>query len=184
MSVDTMPTKAFALMAATPSHDLGDDEPATGSTGTTGSAGLRPDDVEPDDLIPSPAGDPRALLAARVLASVALLAAAGLHVRGALTLGLGGPPLAQSHLLLLAAVPAALVGLLLLARDSRWWPVAVLLAGLDLAAILASVYLPLPAVGPFPGLEEPVWLLTKAVSAMADLTVVVLWGIRRVAPPE
>lgn len=182
MSVDTMPTKAFALMATTSSHDLGDDEPTTGSTRSTGA---RPDDVEPDDLTPPPAaGDPRALLAARVLAAVALLAAAGLHVRGALTLGLGGPLLAQSHLLLLAAVPAALVGLLLLARDSRWWPVAVLLAALDLAAILASVYLPLPAVGPFPGLEEPVWLLTKAVSAMADLTVVVLWGIRRVAPPE
>lgn len=129
------------------------------------------------------AGDPRAVTATRVVAALALLTSAALHVRGALTLGLGSPT-AHGTLVLMVAVPAALVGLLLLGRDGRLWRAAVTLAAVDLAAILASVYLPLSAVGPLPALAEPVWLLTKAASALADLTVILAWLIRQVAPPQ
>ncbi len=187
MSVDTLPAKAFAAMAATPPASSG---PRAAQTGPEQAAAVRPasadtvdvtDLADPEDVA---GGDPRALTAARLVAAAALLLAAGLHLRGALTQGLAGGLLAQSHLVLMVALPAAVIGLLLLGRDSRVWLVAVTVAGLDLAAILASVYLPLPAVGPFPGLDEPVWLLTKAASALADLTVVVLWLIRQVAPPQ
>jgi len=49
-------------------------------------------------------------------------------------------------------------------------------------AILASVYFPITAVGPFPAINEPTWLLTKAISALAELTVITLWAIRQIAP--
>jgi len=51
-----------------------------------------------------------------------------------------------------------------------------------LIAILASVYFPITAVGPFPAINEPTWLLTKAISALAELTVITLWAIRQIAP--
>jgi hypothetical protein len=31
-------------------------------------------------------------------------------------------------------------------------------------------------------IDEPTWLLTKAVCALAELTVIALWAIRRIAP--
>jgi len=49
--------------------------------------------------------------------------------------------------------------------------------------LLASVYLPMPAIGPFPPIDEPVWYLEKVLSLAAELAVPALWLLRRIAPP-
>jgi hypothetical protein len=72
----------------------------------------------------------------------------------------------------------------LFSRNSRVWLFAVVLSGAGLLGILASVYFPVASVGPFPAIDEPTWLLTKAVCALAELTVIVLWAIRQIAPPS
>jgi hypothetical protein len=67
-------------------------------------------------------------------------------------------------------------------RSTRVWLFAVVLSGAGLLGILASVYFPVASVGPFPAIDEPTWLLTKAACALAELTVIALWLVRRIAP--
>ena len=130
------------------------------------------------------AGNQRALLAVRLLAAAALVVSAYVHGRLALDVGMGGPLLARGHLFAAHAVLTALIAAALLVRDNRAWLMAVVLSAFGLAAILASVYRPLPAVGPFPGIDEPTWLLNKALAAFVEVTVIALWLIRRIAPQE
>ena len=40
----------------------------------------------------------------------------------------------------------------------------------------------LPAVGPLPTIDEPVWLLSKGICALAEVTVISLWLVRAIAP--
>jgi len=128
------------------------------------------------------AGDPRALLAVRLLAAAALLVTALIHARLAFQLGLGGAPLGRGQLFFIQAVFSAVIAMAMFTRDSRVWLFAVTLSGAGLLGILASVYFPITAVGPFPAIDEPTWLLTKAISALAELTVIALWAIRQIAP--
>jgi hypothetical protein len=129
------------------------------------------------------AGDPRALLAGRILAAGALLVTALIHAKLAFQLGVvGGSPLGLGQLFLLNSLASATLAVALFSRSSRAWLFAVVLSGAGLLGILASVYFPIASVGPFPAINEPTWLLTKAVSALAELTVIVLWLIRRIAP--
>lgn len=129
-----------------------------------------------------PAGDPRVMLAARVLASVALLVTAIIHTRLAFQLGVGGVPLERGTLFLVQAVVSALLAMAMFTRDSRVWLFAVVLSASGLVGILVSVYLPIPAFGPFYAIDEPTWLVTKGIVALAELTVIALWLIRRIAP--
>jgi hypothetical protein len=134
--------------------------------------------ADPDHV----AGDPRALLAVRLLASGALLVTALIHVRLAVQLGVGGSPLGRGQLFFLHALASAVLAIAILGRNSRVWIFAVVLSGAGLLGILASVYFPVASVGPFPAIDEPTWLLTKAACALAELTVIALWLIRRIAP--
>jgi hypothetical protein len=127
-------------------------------------------------------GDPRALLAARLIAAVALLVTALIHARLAFQLGLGGAPLGRGQLFFIQAVFSAAIAAAMFTRNNRVWLLAVVFSGAGLIAILASVYFPITAVGPFPAINEPTWLLTKAISALAELTVITLWAIRQIAP--
>jgi len=130
-------------------------------------------------------GDPRALLVARLLAASALLVSAVIHARLAIVHdGPGGALLSQSHLFAAQAALSVVIAGALLTRDSRAWLVAVVLSVAGLGAILSSVYFPLPSVGPLPAIDEPSWLLTKATVAFAELSVIVLWVIRSIAPPK
>jgi hypothetical protein len=129
-------------------------------------------------------GDPRALLAARLLASLALVVSALVHARLATQLGMDGPLLAQSHLFVAHALMSSLLAVLVLSNDDRVWLVALVLAVAGLGAILASVYFPVPSIGPFPGFKEPTWLLSKAIVAFAEFSVVVLWAVRQIAPAK
>ena len=129
-----------------------------------------------------PAGDPRALLAMRLLAAAALLVTAIIHARLAFQLGLGGLPFGRGQIVLLTALASAILAIAILSRNSRVWPLAVVLSGAGLLGILASVYFPVASVGTFPAIDEPIWLLTKAVCALAELTVIAIWLIRQIAP--
>lgn len=128
------------------------------------------------------AGDPHALFAVRLLAAGALLATALIHAKLAFQLGVGGMPLGRGQLFFLNALASAILAFAMFSRNSRVWLFAVVLSGAGLLGILASVYFPVTSVGPFPAIDEPTWLLTKAICALAELTVIALWLIRRIAP--
>lgn len=149
-------------------------EPATSpTTSPTTSPATQPGHVT---------GDPRALLALRLLAAAALLVTALIHAKLAFQLGLGGPPLGRGQLFFAQALFSAVIATAMFTRNNRAWLLAVVFSGAGLIAILASVYFPITAVGPFPAINEPTWLLTKAISALAELTVITLWAIRQIAP--
>lgn len=133
---------------------------------------------------PGRAGDPRALLVARLLAAAALVVTAFIHGRLAVQLGVSGPLLSQGRLFAAQAALSAFLAVAMLTRDNRIWLVAVVLSAAGLGAILASVYFPVPALGPFPAINEPVWLMTKAVCAFAEASVLTLWLVRQIAPPK
>ena len=130
------------------------------------------------------AGDPRALRAVRLLAAAALLVTALIHARLAFQLGMGESPLGPGRLFLVQAAVSAIIAMAMFSRSSRVWLFAVVLSAAGLLGILASVYAPIPSVGPFPPIDEPVWLLTKATVALADVTVIAVWLIRQIAPPS
>jgi len=130
----------------------------------------------------SSAGDPRALLASRVLGAAALAASALIHARLAFGLGVGGMPLGTGQLFLLNAMASAVLAVGMFTRSTRVWLFAVVLSAAGLLGILASVYFPVASLGPFPAIDEPTWLLTKAACALAELTVIALWLVRRIAP--
>lgn len=135
-------------------------------------------------VIVRPAGDESTLFAIRVLAVVSLLAAAYLHIVLALEGGLTDAPVTLAQLFMVQSVMMIVVaGLLLFRPDNRIWLVAVMLALGSAMPLLASVYFPLPAIGPFPPIDEPVWYTEKMLSLAAELAVPVLWLIRRIAPP-
>lgn len=163
-----------------PGHDSEPqpDTRVTGSRDTTATADSA--DEEPQ----GPTGDPRALLAARLLAAAALVVSAYVHTKLAVNLGMGGPLLALGHLFAVQAVLSVVLVVALIARDNRVWLAAVVLSAAGLVAILASVYFPVPAIGPFPAINEPTWLLSKAFAAFAEITVIVLWLVRQIAPPQ
>lgn len=133
---------------------------------------------------PQRVGDPRALFAARMLAAAALAVSAFIHAQVAVHYGLSGPLLGTGQLFAAQALLSSALAVAMLTRDSRVWLVAVVLSVAGLTSIFASVYFPLPSVGPLPAIDEPVWLMNKAVSAFAEASVIVLWLVRQIAPSK
>ncbi len=131
-----------------------------------------------------PVGHPTTLLALRLLGAAALLTSAYLHFKLALENGLGGELFTLPQLFIGQAAVAALTGGLLLVgdREMLWLPALGVAIGSTLP-ILASVYFPLPAIGPLPPINEPVWYDEKLLSLVVAATVPVLYLIRRIAPP-
>ena len=146
---------------------------------------------EPDQRAPEPAHHPRAaghpgtLLALRLLSALALVGSSYLHVKLALDTGLDGKPFTMPQLFLGQAVAAAAAAGLLMVRDRElfWLPALASAIG-SAVPLLASVYFPLPAIGPMPPINEPVWYDEKLLSLALAASVPVLWMIRRIAPPE
>ena len=131
-----------------------------------------------------PVGDPVTLFAIRFLAAAALIVTAYIHVALALEHGLSDAPISLGQMFIGQAVVLTVVaGLLLFRAGNRIWLLAVLVALGSAVPLLDSVYLPMPAIGPFPPIDEPVWYLEKALSLAAELAVPALWLLRRIAPP-
>jgi hypothetical protein len=132
-----------------------------------------------------PAGHPTTLLALRGLAALALVVSAYLHFMLAIENGLEGALFTMPQLFLGQATVAALAAGLLLVGDREWlWLPAVAVAIGSTIPILVSVYFPLPAIGPMPPINEPIWYGEKILSALVGSTVPVLYMIRRIAPPS
>jgi hypothetical protein len=131
-----------------------------------------------------PVGHPATLMALRLLSALALAVSSYLHFMLALENGLGGPLFTMPQLFLGQAVVAAgAAGLLLVGDKELFWLVAVGVAVGSTVPILASVYFPLPAIGPLPPINEPIWYGEKLLSFAVGASVPLLWLIRRIAPP-
>lgn len=113
-------------------------------------------------------GDPRAAPVLRLLVAVPLGVSAYLHFDIAQGPVLNDGKVTLAGLFSAQAVIATLVGLWVLARGDR---VAVAAGGVvalgSLVALVASVYVRIPAIGPFPVLYEPIWYDEKVVAAVA-----------------
>ena len=110
---------------------------------------------------------PAALLL-RVLGAAALGVSAALHVVLAQGPLVSGGQITLAGLFLAQAVVATLVALAVLLLGSRLaWTAAAVLALGSLAALVLSVYVQLPAVGPFPALYEPAWYGEKVLAAVS-----------------
>lgn len=103
-----------------------------------------------------------------------VLGAAALAVSGWLHYDLATGPLVSDGQVTLAglfiaqAVVAGLVALWVLVRGDRLCWVAVLLVGVaSLVALVLSVYVKIPSIGPFPALYEPLWYAEKVVAAVS-----------------
>lgn len=103
-----------------------------------------------------------------------VLGAAALAVSGWLHYDLAAGPLVSdgqvtlAGLFIVQAVVAGLVALWVLVRGDRWSWVAVLVVGLaSLVALVLSVYVRIPSIGPFPVLYEPLWYAEKVVAAVS-----------------
>jgi hypothetical protein len=109
-------------------------------------------------------------LGLRILGALALGYSAYLHFR----IAAERPPLfadgqvTLSGLFVAQAVAASVVSLWVLLRGRRLaWLAFTLVALGSLAALVASVYIQIPSIGPFPVIYEPLWYTDKYLAAGA-----------------
>ena len=126
----------------------------------------------------------------------------GLRIVGALALGFSAylhfriaaerPPLfadgqvTLSGLFVAQAVAATIVSLWVLVRGRRLaWIAFTLVALGSLAALVASVYIQIPSIGPFPVIYEPLWYTDKylAAGAAAVASIIGIIAIARTGRP-
>jgi len=107
-------------------------------------------------------------LGLRVAAAAGLLVSGYIHLHLAPGYSLIGEQITEGTLFRAQAVAAVLAALALLARRTRlsWLPAALVSAG-SLAALVGSVYVHVPAVGPFPPVYEPIWYAEKVVAVLS-----------------
>ena len=112
----------------------------------------------------------RSSLVLRVLGAVALGYSGYLHLR----IALERPPLfvdgqvTLSGLFIAQAVSAAVVVLWVLLRGDRlaWLAFGAVALG-SLVALVMSVYVQIPSIGPFPVIYEPLWYQDKVLGAVS-----------------
>ncbi len=104
----------------------------------------------------------------RLVAATALAVVAGVHLHLAPGYALVGDQVTQGDLFRAQAAVAAVVALALVVRPTRTvWLVAAAVGVASLLAVVVTVYVAVPALGPLPRIFEPVWYVEKAVSAAA-----------------
>lgn len=110
-----------------------------------------------------------------VLAAVALLGTAYIHADLAGNFDAIGDQVTEGALFRAQAAAAAVAALWLLIRPTRlaWW-LALAVSAASLAAVVGSVYVEVPAIGPLPKLYEPVWYAEKGYAAAAAGAALVL----------
>lgn len=107
-------------------------------------------------------------LTLRVLTACALGVSAYLHVDLSQGYGLIGEQVTVGNLFLAQAVVAGLAALALLVWPARLtWAFAALIGFGSLVALVLTVYVAVPAIGPFPRIYEPAWFAEKTASAVA-----------------
>ncbi len=107
-------------------------------------------------------------LALRFVTASALAVSAYLHVDLAQGYGLIGEQVTIGHLFLAQAAVAVLAALALLVRPTGLtWAFAALVGVGSLVALVLTVYVAVPAIGPFPRIYEPAWFAEKTTAAVA-----------------
>lgn len=121
-----------------------------------------------------------AAVALRVLAAAGLGVSAYIHLHLAHLYRTLGDTITQAQLFYVQGVIAAVVGLWLLVTGQRfaWWAAA-LVGAASFGAVMLYRYVDVGAIGPIPNMHDASWLPSpdKAVSAIAEAAVVVLWLI-------
>lgn len=108
------------------------------------------------------------MLILRLITAAALGVSAYVHVAVA-----QGPLLADGQITLAGmfvgqAAVATLAALWLIGRDTRpAWTAAAVIGVVSFAALVLSVYVQIPAIGPFPALYEPDWYGDKVLAALS-----------------
>ncbi len=110
-----------------------------------------------------------------VLAAAALLGTAYIHADLAGNFDAIGDQVTEGALFRAQAAATAVAALWLLLRPTRlaWW-LALAVSAASLVAVVGSVYVEVPAIGPFPRLYEPVWYAEKGYAAGAAGAALVL----------
>ncbi|GAB3534830.1 hypothetical protein GCM10027403_11500 [Arthrobacter tecti] len=110
------------------------------------------------------------LMVLRVIIALGLAVDAYVHFvlapqyQGAYPGGIGG-----GNLFRIQAVVAILAAIYVLVRGSRLsYAIAAVVALSAFAAVVLSVYVQLPQIGPIPAMYEPLWFFEKTVSAVAE----------------
>ncbi len=103
-----------------------------------------------------------------LVAAAALVLVAGIHLQLAPGYALVGDQVTQGDLFRAQAVVAAVVALALLVRPGRVvWFAAAAVGLASLLAVVVTVYVAVPAFGPFPRIFEPIWYGEKVAAALA-----------------
>ena len=107
-------------------------------------------------------------LVLRVLGAAALAVSAYLHVHLATGPKITDGEITLAGLFLAQAVVATLVAVWVLVLGDRLaWLAAAVVGVASLGALVLSVYVEIPSIGPFPTLYEPVWYADKVVAAVS-----------------
>ena len=119
----------------------------------------------------------------RVAAAAGLAYSAYVHLHLAHYYVSNGSGISQGDLFRTQGVVALVVAVALLVTGWRWAWIAAGLVGLaSVAAVLASRYTSIGAIGPFPNMHEPTWQpspdkLASAIAEAAVVAIVVVWAI-------
>jgi hypothetical protein len=119
-------------------------------------------------------------LVLRVLAVAGLAYSAYVHLHLAHYYVSNGSGISEGDLFRTQGIVAIVVAATLLVTGRRWAWVAAGLVGLaSLAAVLASRYTSIGAIGPFPDMHEPTWQPSpdKLASAVAEACVVLIVAV-------
>ena len=112
------------------------------------------------------------------MVAAGLAASAYLHLDLAGTYDGIGEQLTVGDLFRAQGVAAALAAVaVLVLRHRLALAIAVAVALASTAAVVSSVYVRVPALGPFPELYEPVWYTEKTVSALCTAVSVVVGAV-------
>lgn len=119
------------------------------------------------------------MLPVRLVVALALLVTGGVHLDLAGSYDRIGPQITLGALFRAQAVAALGAACWLLLRRRHRLPLvgALLVAVASTTAVVLSVYVRVPAIGPLPELYEPVWYPEKAASAVASALAALLSGV-------
>lgn len=107
-------------------------------------------------------------LVLRALTAAGLAVTAYIHLHLAADYAFVGKQITLADLFRAQAVAAIIAALLLLIRGKRLaWVPAILVAAGSLAALVGTVYVHVPAIGPFPAIFEPLWFPEKVVGVLS-----------------
>ncbi|MBC6447482.1 hypothetical protein [Actinokineospora xionganensis] len=105
----------------------------------------------------------------RILTAAGLAVSSYIHFDLAEAYATNGADISQGTLFRVQASVAALAAVLVLITAHRAvTALALVVSAASLAAVVASVYVDLGAIGPFPNMYEPAWYGDKTISAIAE----------------